>query len=62
MSKETGEPDWEQFRIDPLFDPPGVRMQKQEAFMGAFLDWRQSIHEKKSSTPRGRGKRSKATA
>ena len=30
--------DWDQFRIDELFDAPGVQMIKLKGFMHAFID------------------------
>ena len=30
--------DWEQYRIDDLFDAPGVQMIKLKGFVNAFID------------------------
>lgn len=38
------EPDWEQFRVDEVFDPKGVRLSKLFGFMRAFLDWQRDKH------------------
>lgn len=55
------EPNWEQFRVDNHFDPPGVKQQKLFAFMAAFLDWRKASRESLTTKPSRKQRRSKVT-
>lgn len=56
----SNEPNWEDFRIDPTFDPPGIALNKLFAFQEAYINWRQSIKQptqaaKKAARKRGKG-------
>ena len=35
------EPDWNQFKVDDLFDSVGAKQQKLFDFMHAFIEWQQ---------------------
>ena len=45
------EPDWIEFQVDTLFDPPGVQQEKLFGFMHTFIAWRRDIKEDVSSEP-----------
>ena len=50
------EPDWRQFEIDDLLDPPAVKQEKLEGFMRAFIGWREeerNVSRKKSAKKKG---------
>ena len=55
------EPDWETFRVDPQWDPPGIKQAKLFAFMEAFINWRAVIHTTPPDKPPRKGRRSKVT-
>jgi len=37
------EPDWSEYRIDYVFDSPGVQNEKVHDFMHAWIDWREKV-------------------
>ena len=39
------EPDWQKFKIDPIFDNEGTQQVKLKGFMAAFIEWRGLIRE-----------------
>lgn len=51
------EPNWEQFRVDPVFDSEGVKEQKLYGFMQAFIDWRKQERTNKPSKKKAGKKR-----